>query len=93
MTLFCLESEIMSKVLEKLKDNYIFAVIRGKSSDDAENISKYAVLGGIKNIEVTYTTPNASQAISNLKAYYISTKDVVYWCGNNYECRIGTRSN
>ena len=71
----------MSKVLEKLKDNYIFAVIRGKSSDDAENISKYAVLGGIKNIEVTYTTPNASQAISNLKAHYISSEDVVIGAG------------
>ena len=56
----------MSSVLQQLKNNYIFAVIRGKSSDDAIEISKHSVLGGIKNIEVTYTTPDASKAISEL---------------------------
>ena len=60
----------MTSVLEQLKRNYIFAVIRGKSSDDAIEISKHSVLGGIKNIEVTYTTPDASKAISELKAFY-----------------------
>ena len=30
----------MTSVLEQLKRNYIFAVIRGKSSDDAIEISK-----------------------------------------------------
>ena len=35
----------MTSVLEQLKQNYIFAVIRGKSSDDAIEISKHSVIG------------------------------------------------
>ena len=50
---FIKERKDMSSVLDQLKENYIFAVIRGKSSDDAIEISKHSVLGGIKNIEVT----------------------------------------
>ena len=68
----------MTSVLEQLKRNYIFAVIRGKSSDDAIEISKHSVLGGIKNIEVTYTTPDASKAISELKAFYANETEVAH---------------
>ena len=57
----------MVNVLEQLKENYIFAVIRGNSAKDAIEISKYSILGGVKNIEVTYTTPDASKAIVELK--------------------------
>ena len=71
----------MTSVLEQLKRNYIFAVIRGKSSDDAIEISKHSVLGGIKNIEVTYTTPDASKAISELKAFYANETEVVIGAG------------
>ena len=66
----------MSSVLQQLKNNYIFAVIRGKSSDDAIEISKHSVLGGIKNIEVTYTTPEASKAITELKALYAKKSEI-----------------
>ena len=62
----------MTSVLEQLKQNYIFAVIRGKSSDDAIKISKHSVLGGIKNIEVTYTTPEASKAIAAGAEFLVS---------------------
>ena len=71
----------MSSVLEQLKENYIFAVIRGKSSDEAIEISKHSVLGGIKNIEVTYTTPEASKAITELKALYAKKSEVVIGAG------------
>ena len=40
-------------VLEKLKDNYILAVIRGKSADDALEIARHAIKGGIFNMEIT----------------------------------------
>lgn len=40
-------------MLNQLKNNYFFAVIRGKSSEDALEIAKHAILGGIRNIEVT----------------------------------------
>lgn len=71
----------MKNVLDQLKKNYIFAVIRGKSSDDAIEISKHSVLGGIKNIEVTYTTPDATKAISELKTFYSSESEVVIGAG------------
>lgn len=72
---------IMVNVLDTLKKNYIFAVIRGKSVADAVEISKHAVQGGIKNIEVTYTTPNASKAITLLKADASLGEDVVIGAG------------
>ena len=34
----------MVNVLEQLKENYIFAVIRGNSAKDAIEISKYSIL-------------------------------------------------
>ena len=79
----------MSSVLEQLKENYIFAVIRGKSSDEAIEISKHSVLGGIKNIEVTYTTPEASKAITELKALYAKKIRSCHWCWNDYDSRVG----
>lgn len=51
------------KILSQLKENYVFAVVRGKTAEEALLISEKCVAGGIKNIELTYTTPNASQAI------------------------------
>ena len=67
----------MVNVLEQLKDNYIFAVIRGSSAEDAVEISKHSIVGGIKNIEVTYTTPDASKAISELKKIYSNNTEIV----------------
>lgn len=51
------------RVLNQLKENYVFAVVRGKSAEEALLIAEKCVVGGIKNIELTYTTPNVSQAI------------------------------
>lgn len=71
----------MVNVLEQLKDNYIFAVIRGVSAEDAVEISKYSILGGVKNIEVTYTTPDASEAILELKKIYSNNTEIVIGAG------------
>lgn len=49
-------------MLNQLKNNYFFAVIRGKSSEDALEIAKHAILGGIRNIEVTFSTPEAKSS-------------------------------
>ena len=53
--------------IERLHHNYLFAVIRGSSAVDAIEISKAAIMGGIKNIEIAFTTPNAQDAISGLQ--------------------------
>ena len=71
----------MVNVLEQLKENYIFAVIRGNSAKDAIEISKYSILGGVKNIEVTYTTPDASKAIVELKKLYSNNTEIVIGAG------------
>lgn len=61
----------------KLQKNYLFAVIRGASADDAVEISKAAYEGGMKNIEVTFTTPSADDAIKRLTNEYAGTDMVV----------------
>ncbi|WP_080147167.1 bifunctional 2-keto-4-hydroxyglutarate aldolase/2-keto-3-deoxy-6-phosphogluconate aldolase [Marinilactibacillus piezotolerans] len=64
-------------ILSKLKDNYLFAVIRGNSSDEATNISEAVYKGGIKNIEVTFTTPQADDSIKSLAKKYEGTDMVI----------------
>lgn len=68
-------------MLNQLKANYAFAVVRGKSAEDALEISRAAIAGGIKNIEVTYTTPDASQVIKTLVEEYASDETVVIGAG------------
>lgn len=64
-------------ILSQLKENYLFAVIRGKSADDATKISEAVYEGGIKNIEVTFTTPQADESIKALAKKYADTDMVV----------------
>ncbi|SFB97018.1 2-dehydro-3-deoxyphosphogluconate aldolase / (4S)-4-hydroxy-2-oxoglutarate aldolase [Alkalibacterium subtropicum] len=64
-------------ILSQLKENYLFAVIRGKSAEDATKISEAVYDGGIKNIEVTFTTPQADESIKTLAKKYADTDMVV----------------
>lgn len=71
----------MSKIIETLRENYIFAVIRGESEEDAYEISKAAIAGGIKNIEVTFSTPNAAAVMKDLIEEYAEDDTVVIGAG------------
>lgn len=71
----------MGNVLETMKDNYIFAVIRGKTQDDGFQIAKSAVEGGIKNLELTFSTPNAAQVMKDLVEEYKNDDSVVVGAG------------
>lgn len=64
-------------IISKLKNNFLFAVIRGKSADQATEISEAVYEGGIKNIEVTFTTPQADESIKALAQKYAGTDMVV----------------
>lgn len=64
-----------------MKDNYIFAVIRGKTQDDGFQIAKAAVKGGIKNLELTFSTPNAAQVMKDLVEEYKNDDSVVVGAG------------
>lgn len=68
-------------MLKLIKENYIFAVIRGKSQDDAIKIAEASIEGGIKNIEITYTTPNASLVIKSLVEKYSQNSNVLIGAG------------
>lgn len=68
---------IKRETLVKLEENFLFAVVRGKSEDDGYEISKATYEGGIKNIEVTFSTPNADKVISRLAAEFAGTDMVI----------------
>ncbi|MFX3920608.1 2-dehydro-3-deoxyphosphogluconate aldolase, partial [Streptococcus suis] len=53
-------------MLKQLKENYFFALIRGKDEEDAKEIARHGILGGIRNIEITFSTPIAATVIKEL---------------------------
>lgn len=64
-------------ILNQLKANYLFAVVRGESAEQAYEISKAIYDGGIKNMEVTFTTPQADETIRSLAKEFKDTDMVV----------------
>lgn len=57
------------ETLQALHEQKVVAVIRGESPEEAIAISRAAVAGGIRAIEVTYTTPNVAQVFTALQKY------------------------
>ncbi|HFI0039720.1 TPA: bifunctional 4-hydroxy-2-oxoglutarate aldolase/2-dehydro-3-deoxy-phosphogluconate aldolase [Streptococcus suis] len=68
-------------MLKHLKENYFFAVIRGKDEEDAKEIARHAILGGIRNIEITFSTPNAATVIKELQVEFSDDSSVVIGAG------------
>ena len=54
------------KVLSKLSDCGVVAVVRADSGEEAVKISDACVVGGIKGIEVTFTVAGADEVIKEL---------------------------
>lgn len=50
-------------ILNKIRENHLIAVVRGKEFDDTVRMIDSIIEGGIRNIEITYTTPRASELI------------------------------
>lgn len=44
-------------ILNKIRENHLIAVVRGKEFDDTVRMIDSIIEGGIRNIEITYTTP------------------------------------
>ncbi|MBL4937150.1 bifunctional 2-keto-4-hydroxyglutarate aldolase/2-keto-3-deoxy-6-phosphogluconate aldolase [Clostridium sp. YIM B02515] len=63
------------KVLDAMCESGVIAVIRARSMEEAIEISKACIEGGIKAIEVTYTVPGASDVIKALSETF---KDKLY---------------
>lgn len=66
-----------SEITRRLEKNYLFAVIRGETQEDGYRISRAAYEGGIKNIELTFSTPNAPRVIARLTEEFLHTDMVV----------------
>lgn len=55
------------EILSTITETKVVAVIRGSSAEEAIELSKAAVEGGIRVIELTYTTPNVQKAFEALQ--------------------------
>ena len=66
-----------SKILKKITDIGIVAVVRSETIEEGIRISKACVEGGIPAIEVTYTVPGATEVIKALKEQFTSDKLVI----------------
>ena len=53
-------------ILSKLEEAKVVAVIRGESAEEAIELSKAAIKGGIRAIEITYTTPQVAKVFDAL---------------------------
>jgi 2-dehydro-3-deoxyphosphogluconate aldolase/(4S)-4-hydroxy-2-oxoglutarate aldolase len=67
------------EVIKQLLDNGVFAVIRLADTNKLKKVIEALVKGGVKNIEVTMTVPNAVESIRTLSKEY--TGDVVVGAG------------
>lgn len=56
-----------SEISSKINKHKIVAVVRGESQEEALAIAKASIRGGIKLIELTYTTPNVDKAFEALE--------------------------
>lgn len=58
------------KVIERVKELGLLAVIRGPSADLTVNMVNALVAGGVLGIEITYTTPDAEDVVKTLADRY-----------------------
>ena len=55
-----------AKILEEIKELGVVAVIRGPSRDLTVQMVDALVVGGVRGIEITYSTPNAEDVVREL---------------------------
>ncbi len=55
-----------NEILERIKELGLLAVIRGPSAELTVQMVEALVAGGVKGIEITYSTPNAEEVVSTL---------------------------
>lgn len=65
----------------KLSQQGIIAVVRGKTMEDGVKIADACIAGGVKAIELAFTTPHAPEAITILVNKYADDADVIIGAG------------
>lgn len=65
------------KILQKIMDCGIVAVVRAESSEQAFKIADACIAAGVAGIEVTFTVPNATEVIRDLTQKYTSGEIII----------------
>jgi len=60
------------KVLSRIVESGLVAIVSADSSDQAERIAEACALGGVAAVEITFTVPGAAAVISDLAKRYSS---------------------
>lgn len=68
-------------VLAKIKSQGVVSVVRGKDAEDGVRIADACIAGGVKAIEVAFTTPRAHETIRTLVDKYKDDPDVIIGAG------------
>ena len=68
-------------VLAKIKSQGVVSVVRGKDAEDGVRIADACIAGGVKAIEVAFTTPRAHETIRTLVDKYKEDPDVIIGAG------------
>ena len=66
-----------AETVVQMQKNFLFAVVRGESEQAGYEISKAVYEGGVKNIEVTFSTPGAERVMARLSEEFEGTDMVV----------------
>lgn len=70
-----------AQVMTKLQEQGIIAVVRGKTMEDGVRIADACIAGGVKAIELAFTTPRGNEAIRILTDKYADDPDVIIGAG------------
>ncbi|KDE71086.1 2-dehydro-3-deoxyphosphogluconate aldolase [Fusobacterium necrophorum DAB] len=68
-------------ILNQIQKNYLVAVVRSVCENDAYNISKKIIEGGINTIELTFSTPFVENAIEKLSKDYQDSDNILIGAG------------
>ena len=80
-----------NQVSLKLSQQGIIAVVRGKTMEDGVKIADSCIEGGVKAIELAFTTPRGQEVIKTLVDKYKNDPDVIIGAGTvlvTTSCRI-----
>ena len=67
--------------LNIINQNFLIAVVRGSTPEEAFKAAQACIKGGFKTIELTFTVPHAEEVISKLKQTYNYNKNIVIGAG------------
>lgn len=70
-----------AKVLQRVQDAGIVAVVRGESKEEAYKTAKACIKGGVGGIELAFTAPNADKVIGKLNEEYADDPNVLIGAG------------